>query len=524
MLKNKNKLIQIVLACVFCFSFSLAPLLARQVSAQNVPTGGTQNTECGSPSIPSYNASYTAKPDTYDVYARLGRTEQTAAAKLYFQVFGSGICQKLGTTTINGKKWTRVAVFKETKNDDFGIFTLESGAIDSLPDANRPTIMLVSQKDPVCHPTTECFVKVGGRQGIVRPTGTLLNEDSLHVVAVTDPSSDTVGSVDYYVDDVSAYSKPTLESFNLRYVGAGKHKLTTVVTYKSGQKVIFSQSVDRGFTDEINYLFFGFVYGQSTLLKIVGTLLLLLLVAVTTLSIIRTVHKRRLWKKHHFLEQNAPAPTTLPATPGAPPEVAPLHIEKPDSRLLRVTRWVIPTMLILATALSLIIVLNAYILQLFTVDGPSMNSTLATGQQLIVDKLPQTWAKMTGKDYVPKRGNVIVFKKAVSPVYGDFGDSSEYVVKRVIGLPGERVTVKKGKVTVYNSEHPHGFNPDTGSKWSSTYHLSEYDNIDIKVEPGQIFVMGDNRPESIDSRSFGSIQSKNIVGRAGLRISPWTKL
>lgn len=514
----KIKIIIVAAALIACIG------AASPAVAQDAPLSqDVQFTQCGNPDIPSYTANYTVKPDTYDIYARLGRAEQAAPATLYFQPFGSSSCQTLGSATITGSQWTKIATLQETLQDNFSTFTLESGGIDSLPDANRPTIMLVSQTNPVCQPSAECTVTVDGRQGVVRPTGTLLNEDSLHVVTVSDPATDSVKRVDYYVDGKPAYSKTVFEPFNLRYVGSGEHVLSTVITYNSGQRVIFTESVDQGLTEELSHLFFNFVYGQSTPLKIIGVLCMLLAITAITLAIIRRVHRRRLWQKHHFFEQSA-TPTAPHTDANLPPTAAPLHIEKPDSMLLKTTKWVIPVVAIIAAAMALIIILNAFVVQLFAVDGPSMNSTLATGQQLVVDKLPQTWAHITGKDYIPKRGDIIVFKRAINPMYGDLGEDAGYVVKRVIGLPGERVTVKSGVVTVYNNEHPEGFNPDVPSKWEATYHPSDNDNIDITVEPGQVFVMGDNRPESVDSRANGPIKSENIVGKVEWRLSPWSNL
>src|SRR5690348_7316567 len=114
------------------------------------------------------------------------------------------------------------------------------------------------------------------------------------------------------------------------------------------------------------------------------------------------------------------------------------------------------------TALFLLFVLvgtlliNTFVFRSFNVLGPSMETTLYTGDRLIVNRLPVTWSMLRNKQYVPKRGQIIVFK---NPRFVP-GTPDEYIVKRVIAFAGERVTVKDGVLSVYNQDHPDGFHPD----------------------------------------------------------------
>src|SRR5690606_34116933 len=96
------------------------------------------------------------------------------------------------------------------------------------------------------------------------------------------------------------------------------------------------------------------------------------------------------------------------------------------------------------------------------------------------------------------------------------------LVKRVIALPGERVLVRDGVVKVYNEEHPEGFNPDKDTDYEQDIDPITPGYIDLTVKPGEIFVLGDNRDNSSDSRTFGTIQSKEIVGELALRIYPFS--
>ena len=165
------------------------------------------------------------------------------------------------------------------------------------------------------------------------------------------------------------------------------------------------------------------------------------------------------------------------------------------------------------------ILINAFIFRSFNVVGPSMQTTMYTGDRLIVNRLPVTWAQLQNKTYVPGRGQVIVFK---NPRY-NVGTGDEYIVKRVIAFPGERVTVKDGVMMVYNGEHPEGFNPDDANNGEPGSPTSG--NVDTTVTEGTLFVAGDHREGdfSFDSRSgLGLIPYYDVVGPVKFRIYPFT--
>lgn len=171
------------------------------------------------------------------------------------------------------------------------------------------------------------------------------------------------------------------------------------------------------------------------------------------------------------------------------------------------------------------LLINSFIFRTFNVLGPSMESTLYTGDRLIVNRLPVTWAQLQNKQYVPQRGQIIVFK---NPRYNT-GTGEEYIVKRVIAFPGERVTVNDGVLTVYNGEHPEGFHPDDAQKNDAGSHPGSYSSgsVDTVVSDGTLFVAGDHRigSYSFDSRSgLGLIPYYDVVGPVGLRIWPLNKI
>jgi signal peptidase I len=175
------------------------------------------------------------------------------------------------------------------------------------------------------------------------------------------------------------------------------------------------------------------------------------------------------------------------------------------------------TILLLVSVVPIALLLVTFVFQSYQVEGPSMNTTLADGDRLIVVKTGKTWANIWRKNYVPKRGEIIVFiKKGLYE--GDSGREKQ-LIKRVIGVPGDRVVVKDGLITVYNAANPDGFLPDKTGDWASVITTTD-GNVDITVPAGQVFVCGDNRGNSLDSRSFGTIAAHEIIGRAMVRILP----
>lgn len=179
-------------------------------------------------------------------------------------------------------------------------------------------------------------------------------------------------------------------------------------------------------------------------------------------------------------------------------------------------RSVASTVAILLIAPLFALFLISFVFQSYLVDGPSMETTLQNNDRLIVWKVPRTWAKITGNPYIPKRGEVIVFTE---PGLEEFGQKSKQLIKRVVALPGERVVVKDGVLTVYNDEYPEGFQPDQNDK-EGTIADTTSGSVNVTVPEGHVFVVGDNRSNSLDSRAFGTVSADNIVGKLTLRFMP----
>jgi signal peptidase I len=156
---------------------------------------------------------------------------------------------------------------------------------------------------------------------------------------------------------------------------------------------------------------------------------------------------------------------------------------------------------LIVIAAIIVVPFRLFIAQPFIVDGASMDPTFATGQYLIVDELSYHFE-------APARGSVMIFKYPL--------DTSKYFIKRVIGLPGETVSIKDGAVTITNAAHPQGFLLD------EPYVKLPLDQTTTYTVPaGNYFVMGDNRFGSDDSRIWGPVPTKDIIGRPIIRLWPF---
>lgn len=207
-------------------------------------------------------------------------------------------------------------------------------------------------------------------------------------------------------------------------------------------------------------------------------------------------------------------------SPQEPTPLTPETESKETGSESRGIRSVLSTIAILLLAPLIAILLTLYVFQSYQVDGPSMELTLQHNDRLIVWKLARTWSRITGNQYVPNRGDIIILNESGLASFGSDADKKQ-LVKRVIGLPGERVVVKDNVVTVYNRDHPQGFQPDATLPYGKETAIPPTpDNVDVTLSETELFVCGDNRPQSLDSRRFGPIQTDQVVGKLVARILP----
>ncbi len=240
-----------------------------------------------------------------------------------------------------------------------------------------------------------------------------------------------------------------------------------------------------------------------------------------------TCDNQSIWTQHRLAQASRWAIVDSMTEDKNTPSAAPIHTpptkqkRRPNIRNVRSTLTTVGVLL-LAPAIALL--LTAFVFHTYQVDGPSMQTTLSNNDRLIVWKLPKTWSSITGHPYVPKRGDVVVFTGGSQLT--SFGeDPNKQLIKRVIALPGERIQVVGGKITVFNSAHPNGFDPDESLPYGKVIGDTSAMNMNgaITLGKNQIFVCGDNRPDSLDSRSFGPIGLNQIVGKLAARVAPLSK-
>lgn len=167
---------------------------------------------------------------------------------------------------------------------------------------------------------------------------------------------------------------------------------------------------------------------------------------------------------------------------------------------VHVGRWLLRGLRELAEtvipAVVIALVINLFLAQATQVLGQSMEPNLHTSQRVVVEKV--TYRFFHG----PRRGDIVVI---------DMPNQSEMLIKRVVGLPGETIQVRRGKVFIDGEE--------LEERW--TVHLGGGSYGPSVIPPLQVFVMGDNRGASNDSRSFGPVPIESVVGRAWF--SYWPK-
>ncbi len=153
-----------------------------------------------------------------------------------------------------------------------------------------------------------------------------------------------------------------------------------------------------------------------------------------------------------------------------------------------------------------IFLIRYYLFKPFYVKGQSMEPNFFEKEYLIIDEISYRLRS-------PERGEVIVFRYPENP--------KEYFLKRVIGLPGERVKISNNQVIIYNDQYPEG------KVLEEAYLPSYVETLGDKITtlgPDQYFVLGDNRSNSLDSRRIGPVDKSYIVGRAWFRGWPVNRM
>ncbi len=157
---------------------------------------------------------------------------------------------------------------------------------------------------------------------------------------------------------------------------------------------------------------------------------------------------------------------------------------------------------IAVVAIVAVFVIKSFLVQPFLVSGSSMIPTFSNGDYLLIDEL-------TYRVRAPERGEVIVFKYP--------NNSSTYFIKRIIGLPNEKLVIHNGTITVTNAENPQGVELQEGYL---PHGFASNGTREFTLKGNEYLVLGDNRSASFDSRSWGTLNRSDVIGLVRLRLWP----
>lgn len=164
---------------------------------------------------------------------------------------------------------------------------------------------------------------------------------------------------------------------------------------------------------------------------------------------------------------------------------------------------------LLKTGLIVFIVafaLRYFVVQPYIVDGESMMPNYQNREYLLAEKVSYQLGN-------PQRGDVVIFKYPKNP--------SVNYIKRIIGLPGEKVQIDKNRISIFNTAHPNG--EVLGEDYIPSSYLTQTPNnslFNLTLADNEYFVLGDNREHSSDSREWGVLPKANILGRSWLTLVP----
>lgn len=171
-------------------------------------------------------------------------------------------------------------------------------------------------------------------------------------------------------------------------------------------------------------------------------------------------------------------------------------------------------LIVIGVALVAALLVRVYVLQQFYISGPSMETTMFSNDRVLVNK-------MSYRLHDVHRGDVVVFDRITT---NGASVAHDDLIKRVVGLQGERLEIKNCVVYINDKALPEPYLPTRDTSRTDLAQKCRVVNMRrVTIPAGHVFVMGDNRPESFDSRSFGSIPESLIVGRAFAIVWPMSR-
>ena len=180
-----------------------------------------------------------------------------------------------------------------------------------------------------------------------------------------------------------------------------------------------------------------------------------------------------------------------------------------DSLWRTIGEFLVEIIKVVIISLAIIIPVRYFLIQPFYVKGASMEPAFHDHEYLIINEIDYRF-------FQPQRGDVVVFRYPKDP--------SQYFIKRIIGLPGEKVKIKEGKVYIFNDEYPNGIALNEDTYLSEDVKTSSFLKSEFIIGEDEYFVLGDNREASLDSRRFDSVPRRYIIGKTWVRGWPFDKI
>ncbi len=197
--------------------------------------------------------------------------------------------------------------------------------------------------------------------------------------------------------------------------------------------------------------------------------------------------------------------------------------QKRQEEYVGVGGFVLEIIKIIFLAFIIIVPIRVFLFQPFFVQGASMEPNFQNGQYLIVNEFGFKKTTVAVSDLKLfsvgafrdiARQTVVVFRYPKNP--------GTFFIKRIIGLPGEKIEVKNGSYKIFNKENPDGFSPDESAYLAKNTKTTG--DMVIMLKDNEYFVMGDNRAFSSDSRAWGPVTDDNIIGEVLLRAWPLNEM
>jgi signal peptidase I len=189
-------------------------------------------------------------------------------------------------------------------------------------------------------------------------------------------------------------------------------------------------------------------------------------------------------------------------------EYRPDYVQKTNLR--KTFEFIFEMVKVAIISLAIILPVRYFLIQPFYVKGASMEPNFYDHEYLIIDEVTYRFNE-------PKRGDIVVFRYPNNP--------SQYFIKRVIGLPGEKVRIEDNQVLIADADSA-DFSvleePYLGEGVITSVPMRGYSNV--KLGEDEYYLLGDNRERSLDSRAFGLVEEEFIVGRTWLRGWPFNRL